>query len=184
MGGRGSSSGKVARNEKEIKIRSDNLPELTGLEKQVAWANKIRDDYINLLNKALEENHVGVEQIESAYSHSIIEGLGGKKSATRQQSEGNINKLVEKANEAKKAAKATAKQQGKSKDEITIAGAKAESTICTPIYKKWVESDLQEWTRAADWIDAHKFNTLDVPINRALSVAVSRINTKKRLGLE
>ena len=188
MGGRGSSSGKAGsggsgngtRKQKSPTIETSSLPELQGSEAQIKWASQIRADYINTLNRALNEGHVGVEDIESAYNHSIFEGLGGVKKETRQQSDTEINSLIEKAKEAKKSAKADAKSQGKSSDEIIIAGIKAESSVCTPIYKKWAESDIKKVTKAGDWIEARRFNTLDVPTKTSLLSAIRRIEDAKK----
>lgn len=51
MGGRGSSSGARAGSGGGGRISTSNLPKLTGSEKQVAWANDIRTEYVNRLNK-------------------------------------------------------------------------------------------------------------------------------------
>ena len=51
MGGRGASSGLNINQGNKVKI---SLPQLTGSEKQVRWANEIRENAINTINANIE----------------------------------------------------------------------------------------------------------------------------------
>lgn len=57
MGGRGGSSGLSSANRetsKSLKIDFSNLPELSGSQKQVEWAEQIRDNVVHTINNNIE----------------------------------------------------------------------------------------------------------------------------------
>lgn len=53
MGGRGGSSG-MSKGYGSYRINASSMPKLSGSEKQVSWANQIRESAINTVNKNIE----------------------------------------------------------------------------------------------------------------------------------
>lgn len=78
MGGRGASSGAVI-----SPVSKSGLPKLTGSEKQVSWANDIRNRYVDLLNEyisqpaatAYNEKAIREGQIEAAFTRGFTGGI-------------------------------------------------------------------------------------------------------------
>lgn len=78
MGGRGGSSG-LSPSSKSGLIDASQMPKLTGSEKQIKWAEQIRENAINTVNKNIElaiernkqygkQTQIYADQIES-YNH-------------------------------------------------------------------------------------------------------------------
>ena len=161
---------------------SANLPELTGSEKQVAWASNIRQNYIDDVNRRIQEGNLEFEDLYSAYyngtgamtdrmkdgngnlytnqyTKQLREITGNAERATREQrdkAEDYVYQISEKADEAGREAYNSAKAQGKSKEEQKNARKMAKSKVFAQTYKSWVEQDLSLSTSASMWIDRYK----------------------------
>lgn len=53
MGGRGGNSG-MSKGYGNYRVNASSMPKLSGSEKQVSWANQIRESAINTVNKNIE----------------------------------------------------------------------------------------------------------------------------------
>lgn len=53
MGGRGGNSG-MSKGYGNYRVNASSMPKLSGSEKQVSWANQIRENAINTVNKNIE----------------------------------------------------------------------------------------------------------------------------------
>lgn len=161
---------------------SANLPELTGSEKQVAWASSIRQNYIDDVNRRIKEGELEFDDLYSAYykgtgamtdrmkdgngnlytnqyTKQLREITGNAEKSTREQrekAEEYIYKISEKASGAGREAYKSAKDQGKSKEEQKKARKMAESGVYAQTYKSWVKQDLSLSTSASMWIDKYK----------------------------
>lgn len=183
MGGRGGSSGMSGgRNSgsRELQIQSSSLPELQGSEKQVAWANDIRDNYIADLNNRIANGDIDYADVESMYYSGLgiyltndaydtsaydkqlskIKTQNPNLSSKEQilKAENYPREVYNKAIEARKDTKAKAKAQGKTLEQAKKEGNKAFAKSLAPTYKKWAEDALNgnSAKKAGQWIEKFK----------------------------
>lgn len=161
-------------------INSSSLPQLQGSEKQVAWANNIRDNYIADLNDRIANGDIDYGDIESMYYSGLGIYLTNNASDTsaydkqlrkvKQQNpelspkdqmlkaEEYPEEIYQKADEARKSAKAKAKSEGKTKEQSKLEGKKAFAKAIAPTYKQWAEDALNGnlANKAGQWIEKFK----------------------------
>lgn len=157
-----------------------NLPQLQGSEKQVAWANDIRNNYIADLNNRIANGDIDYMDIESMYYSGLGIYLTSNVDDTsaydkqlckiKQQNpelsfkeqmlkaEEYPREIYQKAVEARKSAKAKAKSEGKTTEQSKLEGKKAYAKAIAPTYKKWVEDALNGYVanKAEQWIEKFK----------------------------
>ena len=183
MGGRGGSSGSKGGGGASSGISTSGLPKLEGSEKQIAWANSIRENYIKDVNDRIANGDINYFDIDGAYyrgtgaqegrlqdgdgnmyrtPYSIkaaeirAKNPGMSAREIRDKAESYISDLSIKANERARNARKAAKASGASKEEIKAAGKKAESSVYAPVYKQWVKNDLKVSKSSSAWIDTFK----------------------------
>ena len=102
MGGRGSVGGAGGTGAKFPKAQSpidlDNLPALTGTQKQVSWANKIREDVLGELAKQMYRTSNGYPTQAPNYVTSVSDMKKFVKSTTEAFSGVNKSIMTEKVN--------------------------------------------------------------------------------------
>jgi hypothetical protein len=175
MGSGGSASGGGS-----LSINSSSLPKLQGSEKQVAWANDIRNNYIADLNDRITNGDIDYWDIESMYYNGLGIYLTSNASdrlaydkqlskikaqnpdltpkEQRLKAEEYPREIYQKAVEARKSAKAKAKSEGKTTEQIKLEGNKAYVKAIAPTYKQWTEDALNGNIAkvASQWIEKFK----------------------------
>lgn len=164
-------------------ISTKSLPKLEGSEKQVAWAESIRDKYIADINRIIADGEFESSDLENYYYRGTGAMYGRMKDDTgehhstpydrqlRKITAANPNmssreqiskaedyrqELITKAKGKRKAAWDKARAQGKRGEERKKIARKAESDVYATEIIKWVKADLQVSTKASSWIDQFK----------------------------
>lgn len=177
-GGGGGASGRIDTN---------SLPKLEGSEKQVAWAEDIRKNYVNWLNDFLESDELKTDEIRSRSAETFAldtfrDGILGTKGQlydemTKLQERG-INwreaedkawdkwhKPTEKIDAKYRQKVDTFKKTGASKEEVKQFREKIKvekSREYKGLLKEYAQYSLAQPKKASTWIDEFKntkFNT-------------------------
>lgn len=156
MGGGGKGSGKMT-------ISSKNLPALQGSEKQIAWAEDIRKNYIEHINALLAsdgDEDISVEFDKLSYSNLArtretafdtylrkVKGMKGR------EADDYLENLTSEAVKAEEKAKEKAKAAGIKKQQRKEIGEKAYNNFYKKHLKEAVDYALGKCVYADGWIN-------------------------------
>lgn len=171
MGGRGSSSnmsGGSGSGSRGAQIQSSSLPELQGSEKQVAWANNIRNNYIADLNNRIANGDIDYGDVESMYHSGLGTFLTNNANDTSAYDK-QLSKIMQQNPElsskdqrlkAEKYPREVYNKAVEARDnaKTETEGNKAFAKALAPTYKKWVEDALNgnSAKKAGQWIEKFK----------------------------